>query len=138
MTLVRRDAECIFVGKRAGHHCVPQEQINQILLQQAQRRQTRGASEGRRSLYLRPRRRELETLADANVPFSVVPGITAASGCSAYSGIPLTHRDHAQSVRTVTGHAKADGGLDWATLAAGQQTLVFYMGLSQAAEINAS
>ena len=136
MTLVRRDAECIFVGKRAGHHCVPQSKSTKSCCSRRSE-QTRGASEGRRS-FIFGRGGELETLADASVPFSVVPGITAASGCSAYSGIPLTHRDHAQSVRTVTGHAKADGGLDWATLAAGQQTLVFYMGLSQAAEINAS
>jgi len=78
---------------------------------------------------------ELEALAQLQIPFSVVPGITAASGCAAYSGIPLTHRDHAQSVRLVTGHLQKTGTLAWQTLAAEQQTLVFYMGLAQAGEI---
>ncbi len=78
---------------------------------------------------------ELETLCEAGIPFSVVPGITAASGCSAYSGIPLTHRDFAQGVRPVTGHLKTGGELDWANLAVEKQTLVFYMGLNQAPAI---
>lgn len=78
---------------------------------------------------------ELETLCEAGIPFSVVPGITAASGCSAYSGIPLTHRDFAQGVRLVTGHLKTGGELDWANLAVEKQTLVFYMGLNQAPAI---
>lgn len=78
---------------------------------------------------------ELEALQGADIPFSVVPGITAASGCSAYSGIPLTHRDYAQSVRLVTGHLQQNSELEWQHLAAERQTLVFYMGLAQAAEI---
>jgi uroporphyrin-III C-methyltransferase/precorrin-2 dehydrogenase/sirohydrochlorin ferrochelatase len=135
LNLVRRDAERIFVGKRAGHHCVPQEQINQLLLEQAQRGRRVVRLKGGDPFIFGRGGEELEALAAHHIPFSVVPGVTAASGCSAYSGIPLTHRDHAQSVRLVTGHLQQKNKLEWEKLAAEQQTLVFYMGLSQAPHI---
>ena len=135
LNLVRRDAERIFVGKRAGHHCVPQEQINQLLLEQAQRGKRVVRLKGGDPFIFGRGGEELEALAQHHIPFSVVPGVTAASGCSAYSGIPLTHRDHAQSVRLVTGHLQQKNALEWEKLAAEQQTLVFYMGLSQAPHI---
>ena len=137
LELVRRDAELICVGKRAGEHSVPQHETNQLLVEAAKAGKTVVRLKGgdpfilaaaQKSCRLPPRRGSR----------SVVPGVTAAAGATAYAGIPLTHRDYAQSAVFVTGHYKPDSApSDWSLLAKSQQTLAIYMGTMKAAEISA-
>jgi uroporphyrin-III C-methyltransferase/precorrin-2 dehydrogenase/sirohydrochlorin ferrochelatase len=132
LALARRDAEFISVGKAAGSAPIPQEQINALLVEHAQAGKRVVRLKGGDPFIFGRGGEELEALAQHGIRYEVVPGVTAAAGCAAYAGIPLTHRDHSQSLTFVTGHAKSGGvsdGVNWQALALPGQTVVFYMGM---------
>ena len=131
LELVRRDAEKIYVGKAKSNHSLPQDDINQLMVDEAKKGNRVVRLKGGDPFIFGRGGEEIQTLIQHGIEFQVVPGITAANGASSYAGIPLTHRDHAQSVVFATGHLK-DGTIDlnWQSLAHKNQTIVFYMGLT--------
>ena len=136
LDLVRRDAQIICVGKKSSKHTLPQEELNLLLVRLAREGKKVVRLKGGDPFVFGRGGEEIETLFACGIPFEIVPGVTAATACAAYAGIPLTHREHAQTVVFTTGHLK-DGSvcLDWPALARPKQTVVFYMGIGGLGEI---
>ncbi|MBY6206065.1 MULTISPECIES: uroporphyrinogen-III C-methyltransferase [Halomonas] len=134
MALAPQAAQRFYVGKASRCHALTQDETNQLLVRLAVTGKRVVRLKGGDPFIFGRGGEEAEMLVDNGIPFRVVPGITSAQGCSAYAGFPLTHRDYAQGVTFVTGHARADGSLnlDWPALASRRHTLVFYMGLTNA------
>lgn len=137
MDMARRDADRIFVGKEKANHALPQEKIEALMITLAREGKNVVRLKGGDPFIFGRGGEEVDAMRAAGVPVTVTPGVTAATGCAASAGLPLTHRDHAQAVTFVTGHAKgdADPDLDWAALAALKNTLVVYMGVGKAGSI---
>ena len=136
LDLARADAQKIYAGKETSKHTLPQEELNLLLVRLAREGLKVVRLKGGDPFIFGRGGEEIETLVEHGVRFEVVPGVTAAAGCAAYAGIPLTHRDHAQICVFATGHLK-DGSinLDWASLARPNRTVVFYMGIGGIGEI---
>ncbi|MCV6623405.1 MAG: uroporphyrinogen-III C-methyltransferase [Cellvibrionaceae bacterium] len=131
-----KQAEAIYVGKRCAQHSLSQAEIGNLILKKAKEGKTVLRLKGGDPSVFARLAEETELLSEHGIPFVIIPGVTAASGCAAYSGIPLTHRDCAQSLTFVTAQRKQDGSpVDWKALAQQRGTLVFYMGLSKVMEI---
>lgn len=130
LDLARRDADRISVAKKAGSHTLPQNEINELIINLAKQGAKVCRLKGGDPFIFGRGGEECEALSEANISFTVVPAVSAASGCSASARIPLTHRDYAQTIQIVTGHCRKDGDEpDWAGLAREKQTIVVYMGL---------
>lgn len=138
MALGRKDADYICVGKRANKHTLPQQEISQLMADKAKAGLRVCRIKGGDPFIFGRGGEEAQLLVEQGIAFDIVPGVTAAAGCAAYAGIPLTHRDYAQSVSFVTGHCQKDGKEpDWPSLAISNHTLVVYMGLMRANDIAA-
>ncbi|WP_085900360.1 siroheme synthase CysG [Kiloniella majae] len=134
---VRRDADRIYVGKAPGHHSHTQDEINDILVREARKGLRVVRLKGGDPFVFGRGGEEMDVLQSAGIEVDIVPGITAAVGCAAASGIPLTHREHASMVTFVTGQTGDDmTAADWSSLINSRQTLVFYMGLKNAGQIS--